>query len=181
MRGRRTAGGRPPDPQAALPLAEMPQEAALAPPAPRAHHPLPSPPRLAARFPSPRPRLPAPFLSPGGQSRHLRGVVSVGRHGVLLARLRVHEEIVLAVVPPGAADRRRAVLPRLALAHGAARPLLVGRLRQAPPRSKETEGLVLPRARDRRGARGPSCSTAAFAFPFAQGPRLVCGRTGGCA
>lgn len=92
----------------------------------------PSTARLAGRAPSPQPPRRAPRAGrplAGKRALHSRGVVGVGRHAVLFTRLRVHEQVVLAVVPPGCpAARRRAVPPRRVTrlaeaAHGASRCL----------------------------------------------------------
>lgn len=61
--------------------------------------------------------------SPGPDPRHSHGVEGVGRQRALLARLGVQQQVVLAVVPPGA-GRRGAAVPRavgLRLAHGVPR------------------------------------------------------------
>lgn len=77
--------------------------------------PAPWPPPAASPRPPERPRR-------GRRDSH--GVEGVGRQGALLAQLRVQQQVVLAVVPPG--PRRRGVaLPRgvgLRLAHAVPRP-----------------------------------------------------------
>lgn len=136
---------------------------------PRPPAPVPPPPRPLQRElaqspalqPAPRPRREGVreggTPAPGRRDSH--GVEGIGRQGALLARLRVEQQVVLAVVPPGA-GRRGAALPRgvgLRLAHVA-------------PRLRRPDAQRLPQGAAETTRNRPKRGTAALSPHSAASP-----------